>query len=137
MLLTTTLINALLIRYGDRVKEHEYFLIGGFICRAVAWAGFAFATNISTIVILQIIIGMGEAAGSTGFDAIFAEHLDKSGHIKDYATWKTIANIVAAIGVICGGLIVTYYGFISMFLLMALVAGSCAIFTYLLPREAL
>lgn len=137
MLLTTTLINFGLIRYGDKVKQHEYYLIAGFVFRALAWIGFVYAGSISAIIILQILIGIGEAVGSTGFDTIFAEHLDKSSHIKDYAVWKTIANVLAAIATMIGGLVVTYYGFAPMFSFMAIVAISCALFTYLLPRRSL
>jgi len=137
MLLTTTLVNFALIRYGDRIKEHEYFLIAGFILRAVTWTGFIFASNIAGIIILQIILGLGEAVGSTGFDAIFAEHLDKSSHIRDYAVWKTVSNIIAALATLMGGFVVASYGFRPMFYFMAVIAIGCAIFTYFLPRRAL
>ena len=137
MLLTTTLVNFSLIRYGDKVKEHEYLLIAGFIFRSIAWIGFVYAGNIFAILILQIVIGLGEAVGSTGFDAIMAEHLDKSRHIRDYAVWKTVSNLLAALATLIGGFVVTSYGFSPMFYFMGVVALACAIFTYLLPRHAL
>lgn len=137
MLLTTTLVNFILIRYGDKIKEHEYLLIFGFIFRAIAWIGFVYAPSITAIILLQIVIGAGEAVGSTGFDAIMAEHLDKSSHIRDYAVWKTISNVLAAMATLIGGFVVTSYGFTPMFVFMGIVALSCAIFTYLLPRRAL
>ena len=137
MLLTTTIVNFILIRYGDKVKQHEYFLIAGFIFRAIAWIGFAHALNITTIILLQIVIGLGEAVGSTGFDSIMAEHLDKSNHIRDYAIWRTISNVLASIATFTGGLVVTIYGFSPMFYFMGIVAIGSAIFTYLLPRRAL
>lgn len=137
MLVTTTLVNFTLIRYGDKIKEHEYFLIIGFLLRSATWIGFIFAGNIYNIIILQIILGIGEAVGSTGFDAIMAEHLDKSSHIRDYAVWKTISNLLAAVATMIGGFVVTLYGFSPMFVFMGVVALGCALFTYLLPRKAL
>jgi len=137
MLLTTTLVNFALIRYGDRVSEHEYFLIAGFVFRAIAWVGFVYAGNLASIIALQIIIGLGEAVGNTGFDAIMAEHLDKSSHIRDYAVWKAVSNLLAAFATLIGGFIVTAYGFSPMFTFMGVVALGCAIFTYLLPRRVL
>lgn len=137
MLLSTTIVNLILIRYGDKIKEHEFYLIGGFIFRAIAWIGFVYAHNITAIILLQIVVGMGEAVGSTGFDTIFAEHLDKLNHIRDYAVWKSISNVITAIATIIGGFIVTYYGFSPMFWVMGIAALGCAIFTYLLPRRAL
>lgn len=137
MLLTTTLVNFVLIRYGDRIKEHEYFLIAGFVFRAIAWVGFVYAGNILSIIFLQIIVGVGEAVGSTGFDAIFAEHLDKKCHIRDYAIWKTISNVIAAFATLIGGFVVTLYGFNPLFWFMGAIALGCAVFTLLLPRRAL
>lgn len=137
MLLTTTLVNFALIRYGDRVREHEYFLIGGFIFRGIAWTGFAFVSSIQAVIVLQILIGIGEAIGATGFDTIFSEHLDKSRHVKDYATWLTVSNVIAAVATLIGGAVVTHYGFSPMFIAMAIVAMGCAIFTYHVPRNRL
>lgn len=137
MLLTTTLANFILIRYGDKIKEHEYFLITGFVLRAISWIGFAFATSIYHVILLQIIIGLGEAVGSTGFDALMAEHLDRFSHIRDYAVWKTISNVIAAVATMAGGFVVTWYGFTPMFYFMGIVALGCAVFTYVLPRRAL
>lgn len=137
MLISVTLTNLILIKYGDRVKEHEHFLLSGFILRTVAWLSFVYASNIFHIIFIQIIIGVGEAVGSTGFDAIFAEHLDRARHIRDYATWKTLSSLIAALATMIGGLIVTQYGFNPMFYLMSIVASCCAIITYLLPRKTL
>ena len=137
MLLTTTIVNFGLIKYGDKIKEHEYLLIAGFIFRAISWIGFVFASNVVTIVLLQVIVGTGEAVGSTGFDALMAEHLDRSSHIRDYAVWKTISNLLAAFATLIGGLVVTQYGFSPMFAFMGMTALGCALFTYLLPRRAL
>ena len=53
MLFTTTIINFILIRYGDKVKEHEYYLIGGFIFRAIAWIGFAASYSLTSVIVLQ------------------------------------------------------------------------------------
>jgi len=137
MLLSVTLANLALIKYGDRVKEHEHFLLSGFILRAIAWISFIYAHSIFHIILIQIIIGVGEAVGSTGFDAIFAEHLDRARHIRDYATWKMLSNLIAAFATMIGGLIVTQYGFNPMFYVMSAIAFSCAVFTYFLPRRLL
>lgn len=137
MLFTVTIVNLIMIKYGDRVKKHSLYLIAGFALRSAAWLGFVFAGSILSIVILQIIVGIGEAVGSTGFDAIFAEHLDKSGHIRDYAAWKTISNIIAAFSALIGGFIVTLHGFDPMFYFMSGIALICACLTYFLPRKTL
>ena len=134
-LFTTTITNLVLAKLGDHVREHEYLLITGYFIRAVSWFAFAFASDLSHIIFIQVLLGIGEAVGSTGFDTIFAEHLDRSRHIHDYATWQSISNIVAAVATILGGLVVTTFGFTPLFYIMGLIAFICGIFTLLLPRK--
>lgn len=137
MLVSLMATNLLLIRFGDRIKEHEYLLATGYLIRGAAWVGFAFSSSIFHILLLQIVIGIGEALGSTSFDAIFAEHLDKKAHIKDYAIWKSHSTLVAAIATLIGGFAVANIGFSPVFIFMSAVAFICFIFILILPRKTL
>lgn len=71
--------------------------------------------------VLQVLLGIGEALGTPAFDAIFAEHLDKDKHIADYADWKIVEKIMLAFATAIGGLIVTKFGFNCLFLTMSLI----------------
>lgn len=119
--ITTTLLTWVVSKIGDRLNKED-LLLAGFAIRVVGWLAYFFVGSLAMVIILQVLLGLGEALGSPAFDAIFAEHLDRNHHMEDYADWKVINNLVTAAGIIIGGLIVTSFGFRFMFLTMAWLA---------------
>jgi MFS family permease len=136
-LLSTTLCMLILRRFGDSIKEKEYLLLGGFLIRALVWFLFPFVSTIFILVLLQILLGIGEAVASPAFDAIFAEHLDDGFHIKQYTDWKLISNIASAIAIILGGIIIQYFGFSILFFIMGCLALVSFFGILLKPRNLL
>ncbi len=126
-LLSSTVFILLVGKYGDKVKEKEYLLMAGFLIRAIVWFVFPTVSTITFLIFLQGFLGLGEALGSPSYDALFAEHLDKNEHIKEYADWRLVSNIVGAVAVILGGFIVSYAGFSILFYTM----GSLALVSFL------
>ncbi|MDO8619566.1 MAG: MFS transporter [Candidatus Daviesbacteria bacterium] len=120
-LLSTTFFMFLVSRFGDGLRK-DYLLMGGFLVRAIVWFMFIFISSIPELIILQIFLGIGEAMGTPAFGAVFAEHLDKDHHVEDYADWQLVQNMMMAIGVILGGLIVNSFGFKYLFFLMSALA---------------
>lgn len=119
LFLSTTIFTYLISKYGDRVKEREYLLLGGYLVRALTWFCFAFAKNIQAIIILQFFLGMGESLGNSAWSAMFAEHLDKNKAINEYATWHLISTTLGAVSTLIGGLIVKNFGFSVLFFTMS------------------
>ena len=136
-LISSTLFMLIIRTYGDMVKEKEYFLLGGFLIRAIVWFIFPFTSTLLMLVILQILLGLGEALGTPAFDAIFAEHLDKDKHIKDYTDWKLISSLVGAFAVLAGGFIVKFQGFNLLFFTMGTLALISFFGVLLKPRKLL
>ena len=122
---------------GDRIKETEYLLIGGYIVRSMIWFLYIFVNSLTSLIILQILLGFGEALGNPSFDAIFAKHLDKGIQIKEYSKWKILEKIAGASGVLLGGVIVSNFGFTPIFVLMSLMALISAVFVLVQPRKVL
>ena len=121
-LIATVIFTLIISKIGDRIKEKEYLLMAGFLVRAIAWFLFIFATNVIYLIFLQILLGLGEALGTPAFDAIFAEHLDRGKHIKEYSNWKLVLNGATGVGTIIGGLIATTLGFQWLFISMSILA---------------
>lgn len=84
---------------------------------------YIFVQNIQMLILLQIILGIGEAFGTPGFEAIFAEHLDPNRHVKEYAQYQLFNNAAIATSTIAGGLIVKAVGFPVLFIAMATLAA--------------
>ena len=136
-LISTTVFTVLVARLGDRVKEKEYFILAGFVLRATGWLLFIFVGALYQLILVQIIIGAGEALGTPGFNSVFADHLDNNMHVKEYSIWSLISNIASAIGVIIGGYIIKYFGFNVLFLIMTTLAIVSFFGILLKPRKLL
>lgn len=137
LLVSSTLFTYLISKYGDKVKEKEYLLMGGYLTRALVWTCFIFAENLQTIIILQAFLGMGEALGDSAFDTIFAEHLDKDKHIHEYADWHLTGTLVGAVSTILGGFIVSRFGFGYLFTTMSILAFISFVGVLIKPRKLL
>jgi len=136
-LFSTTLFTYLMSKWGDKLKETEYFLICGYLIRAIVWIGYIFAGNFYMLIFLQILLGIGESLGTPSYDAIFAEHLDRNKHIRDYSIWKVISNLVGASATLIGGFVVFAYGFVPLFVFMGALALISMLGILLSPRELL
>lgn len=136
-LFSVFIFTLLVSKVGDKIKEKEYLLILGYVIRAIAWLLFLFVSNIYHLILLQVLIGFGEALGGPAFDAIFAEHLNKDQHIEEYSDWKIVSNATTSIGTLIGGTVVTFFGFNYMFVLMSFLAIISGIGLYLQPRRLL
>ncbi len=124
-------------KYGDRVKEQEYLLAGGFLVRCLAWFGYIFVSNLPSLIMLQIVLGLGEALGTPSWNAIFANHLDEKKEIMDYSNWDIIKNLMIAVATVVGGVLVTCFGFNLLFAVMGLLAFVSFIGVLITPRKVL
>ena len=136
-LFSTTIFTILVAKVGDKIKEKEYLLIIGYAIRAVVWFSYIFIQDFYILLLAQFLLGIGEAAGSPTFDAIFAEHLDKGKHIFEYSEWKVISNIILAVGTLLGGLIAERFGFKPLFFFMSVLAIISCVGILLKPRKLL
>lgn len=134
-LASTAIFLAILARVGARMRNHSKYLIIGFLLRTLGWFSFLFVTDISQIILLQVLLGLGEAVGSTFFDVILAEHLDKGKYVEDYATWKLIQNLGGAAAAAMGGIIAEFYGFHYVFIIMTVLSIVSAGVFYLGTKE--
>ena len=122
LLISTTIFTYLLSRTGDKVKDKKNLLLVGYLLRIIGWISFIFVNNIISLVLVQILLGLGESLGTPAFNTIFAEHLDKNAHIKEYSNWTLVSNLFSALGIVIGGLIVNNFGFQPLFMLMSFLA---------------
>ncbi|HET7099431.1 MAG TPA: MFS transporter [Patescibacteria group bacterium] len=136
-MISSTLFMYFVAKYGDKIKEKEYLLAGGFLVRSIAWLGYLFVTNITGLIIVQIILGLGEALGTPAWNAIFAKHLDGHKEIMDYSNWNIINNLLVALSTVLGGVLVTYFGFSVLFLAMSMLALVSFVGVLMTPKRTL
>lgn len=122
LLVSTTFFSIFLTGPMGRAERKENLLLAGYLVRALAWMGFMFITSINELLVLQALLGLGEALGSPAFDALFAEKMNANNRIGEYARWKLVSNVMTMVGIGLGGVIVASFGFTALFGLMALLA---------------
>lgn len=130
----TTLISG---KYTDRVKETELVVVAGYLIMGLGFLLLAFCNSIWFLLLIQILIGLGEAVYSPAFDAVYSKHLDKKQAGRQWGAWESINYFSLAIGAVIGGLIVTLTNFNVLFMVMAAMALVSAIYIYRLPRKVL
>jgi len=136
-LISTSFFTYIVSKKGDQVKEKEYLLLAGYLIRIISWLSLIFVHNLTALVLVQIFLGLGESLGSPSFNVLFADHLDKNRHVKEYSEWLLIANLTSAVGIIIGGIIVSNYGFETLFVLMSLLSLTSFFGILLKPRKLL
>jgi len=130
----TTLISA---RYSDKLKENELILVWGYGIMGVGFLGYTLVNSIWALLIVQVIIGLGEAIYVPAFDAVYSKHLDGKRCGREWGAWEATNYFTIALGAVTGGLLVTNLGFNTIFIIMGFLCFASAIYIFLLPRKVL
>jgi MFS family permease len=136
-LIASTLFTFIVSKFGDAIKETEYLLMAGFLLRALVWVLYIYVGSLTFLIILQILLGLGDALGSPSFNALTAKHVDRGYRVEEYADMGIIFNLSAGLATILGGLIVAKYGFSILFITMSLLALVSFIGILFKPRKLL
>ncbi len=109
----------------------------GYIISAISWVLFIFATNIYHIFFIQALLGVGLSIGSSSWNLLVADHLDKNKKVVDYAEWGMLSKLIELLSIVFGGIIITTLGYKPLFLIMALLSLTSAIWLNSLKNKIL
>jgi len=130
----TTLVSG---KYSDRIKENELIIVLGYSIMGLGFLLYFWVNSIIFLFIVQAIIGLGGAIYSPAFDAVYSKHLNKHRLGTQWGAWESMNYFTAAVGAILGGGLVTLFGFKTLFIIMALLCFSSALYIYHLKRKVL
>ena len=130
----TTLISG---KYSDKIKENELVVVLGYTLMGVGFLLYFWVTSVIFLFIVQAIIGLGEAIYAPAFDSVYSKHLDGHKSGRQWGAWESMNYFTTAIGAIIGGGFVTLFGFQPLFVIMAMLCFSSAIYIYHLKRSVL
>lgn len=130
----TTLISG---KYSDKVKENKLIVVLGYSIMGIGFLAYFWVTSVFFLFIVQAIIGLGEAIYSPAFDAIYSKHLDQHKSGTQWGAWESMNYFTTAVGAIIGGGLVTFFGFQALFIIMAILCFSSAVYIYHLKRSVL
>lgn len=121
----------------DKIKEQELILVLGYIVMGIGFFLMTLVNSIWLLLLVQVIIGFGEAIYVPAFDAVYSKHLDDDNLGSQWGAWESMNYFTAAAGAIIGGYLVTKWGFSPLFVLMAILSISSGVYIYRLPRKLL
>jgi len=124
-------------RFSDKMKESEYVMIGGYMLIALGFFLLMFVYNIWTLLMVQMLIGIGEAIYSPAFDGIYTKHMNPNNASNSWGAWKAMNYFVTAIAAALGGYIVLNYGFHLLFLIMFTLVLFNVMYLLFLSRKTL
>ncbi len=130
----TTLISG---KYSDRIKEKKTIVIIGYIVMGVGFLSYFWVTSIIFLFIVQAIIGLGEAIYAPAFDSMYSEHLNKHESGSQWGAWESMNYFTTAIGAVIGGFLITFFGFQTLFIIMATLCFASALYIYHLKQNVI
>lgn len=124
-------------KFSDKIQESELIIVLGYVIMGIGFILYTIVDSVVFLFCVQIFIGLGEAIYAPAFDSTYSKHLDgyKSG--SEWGAWESTRYFTTAIGAVAGGFIVTYFGFQTLFIIMATLCVGSGFFIYLLPRTEL
>lgn len=136
--LTAGFVSLISGRLSDRIRHSESVIILGYSLIGFGFLLYLFVDSIKLLFLAQVVIGLGEAIYSPAFDKLFSAHLDKGLSGTEWGAWETMNYFTYAFGALIGGLIVSRFGFQTIFVLMASLCYLSASYLYLLrPKRVL
>jgi MFS family permease len=131
-------VTSLLVgHWVDRVKEKELVIVLGYVIIGTGFLMFMGVQSIPALILVQMVIGFGEALYNPAFDAVYSQHLDKKKTGIQWGAWEAMDYFTWAIGALIGGWFVSLFGFKFLFLIMAILAFSAALYIFFTPRKVL
>lgn len=124
-------------RYSDKIKENELILVFGCCLMGIGYFGYAVVDSLWSLLVVQVLTGLGDAVYYPVFDALYAKHTSKKEAGAQWGAWEALYYFTAAFGAIGGGILVTCFGFDVMFVVMGLLCFVSAAYVLLLPRSVL
>jgi MFS family permease len=123
-------------RISDRLSK-KGVIITGYLLMAVGFLAYTQVSTVKELLLIQILIGVGEAIYSPAFDALYSKNLDHGKGASEWGAWESLNYFSITIGAIGGGLIVKYFGLDAMFMSMSLLAFMSVLYLLRLPRKSL
>jgi DHA1 family tetracycline resistance protein-like MFS transporter len=124
-------------KYADRIKRPEFIVAFGYAMVGLGFLLLTIVNSIWSLLLVQALIGFGEATYSPSFDAIYSRHLNKHKEGKQWGVWESMFYFTSVIGALAGGLIATHYNFDVLFIIMAVMCLTSAVYIFMLPKKVL
>lgn len=136
-LVSSTIFTLLVGKLASGIKEMKTLFAIGFLIRAMAWFAYIFVGSITGLMVIQMLLGLGEALGTPSFGVLVNRHLDKKLALSELSEWQVMSNLVVAVATLVGGILVSMSGFNYLFGVMSVFAVLSFLLIWLTPKKLL
>ena len=131
------ILTLLFVKWELRVKEQELLMVFGYMLRAFVFLSYVFMTNMTELIITQVVWGIAIAVGAPAFDSVYAKHTSKESSIADWGGLEGMVSIAIGFAALLGGIVIKQFGFQYIFIAMSVVCFIQGLYVLRLPREVL
>lgn len=120
-LLVTGVVMIFTGRLSDRMANKEKLMLVGFGLNALFTFGYLLVSSPLQLFIVQAGLGVAWALATPTWDALYARHQDKKHDGSAWGLADGLPQIVTAVAIVLGGIVITYFSFKTLFIVMGVV----------------
>jgi MFS family permease len=133
----TITIGVLTVIFGHFEQKLSWsrMLIWGRILTAVGIFGYFFVSNIYQLFAIEFILGVAASIKDPAYDSLFSKFLTKKKMSVEWGYQWGLTSIFGGMAALIGGTIATFFGFKTLFIIMAVSSSVSAALSVLLLRK--
>lgn len=124
-------------RLADRVENRALIIVIGYCIMGLGFLSYLFVNSIASLLMVQIITGIGDAVYVPAFDAVYSKHLDGGQSGTQWGAYESLWYFTVAAGAVSGGFLVSWCSFSVMFVFMSFLCFASALYIYSTPPKVL
>jgi MFS family permease len=124
-------------KYTDRLKNKKIVIVFGYFVMGISFVLYIWVNSVIMLFMVQALIGLAQAIYSPAFDALYSKYLDGNKAGLQWGAWESINFFTASGGAILGGILVTKFGFNTLFIVMALLCFSSGLYIHLVDKKVM
>ncbi|MBI2050865.1 MAG: MFS transporter [Parcubacteria group bacterium] len=121
---------------SDWSGSRRVFVGIGYAIIGLGFALYTLVDSFATLLIVEAVIGAGQAVYAPPFSALYSQHLDFRHPARQWGVWEAMTYYTTAVGSVAGAVIASKYGFDALFVLMSGLAFASAITVLWKPQRA-
>ena len=121
---------------SDWSGSRRMFVGTGYAIIGLGFALYTAVDSFAALLVVEAIIGAGQAIYAPPFSALYTEHLDFRQPARQWGMWEAMTYYTSAVGSVVGASVASRFGFDGLFVLMSLLAFTSAALVIWQPRRA-
>ncbi len=121
---------------SDWSGSRRMFVGIGYAIIGLGFALYTLVDSFAALLIVEAIIGAGQAVYAPPFSVLYSQHLDFRHPARQWGVWEAMTYYTTAAGSVAGAFIASEYGFDALFVLMSGLAFASAVTVLWKPQRA-